>query len=156
MGLDMYLSKKTYVKQWEHQGDDSFKVEVTKKGEAVSHIKPERISYIEEEIGYWRKSNQIHNWFVQNVQNGIDNCGTYFVGKEQLEKLLELCKKVLDNNKLAEELLPSTSGFFFGSTEYDEWYFNDLTHTVQIIESLLSEQNERGYIDGDIYYQSSW
>ena len=156
MGLDMYLSKKTYVKQWEHKGDDNYQVEVTQKGEPVSHIKSERISYIEEEIGYWRKSNQIHNWFVQNVQNGIDNCGTYFVGKEQLEELLELCKQILANNQLAEELLPSASGFFFGSTEYDEWYFNDLTHTVQIIESLLSEQNDRGYINGDIYYQSSW
>jgi hypothetical protein len=156
MGLDMYLSKKTYVKQWEHKGEDNYQVEVTQKGEPVSHIKSERISYIEEEVGYWRKSNQIHNWFVQNVQNGIDNCGTYFVGKEQLEELLELCKQVLANNQLAEELLPSASGFFFGSTEYDEWYFNDLTHTVQIIESLLSEQNERGYIDGDIYYHSSW
>jgi hypothetical protein len=156
MGLDMYLSKKTYVKQWEHQGDDNFKVEVTKKGEAVSHIKPERISYIEEEVGYWRKSNQIHNWFVKNVQNGIDDCGTYFVGEEQLEELLELCKRVIDNNELAEELLPSTSGFFFGSTEYDEWYFSELTNTVEIIESLLSERNERGYIDGDIYYHSSW
>ena len=152
----MYLSKKTYVKQWEHQGDDNFKVEVTKKGEAVSHIKPERISYIEEEVGYWRKSNQIHNWFVKNVQNGIDDCGTYFVGEEQLEELLELCKRVIDNNELAEELLPSTSGFFFGSTEYDEWYFSELTNTVEIIESLLSERNERGYIDGDIYYHSSW
>jgi hypothetical protein len=152
----MYLSKKTYVKQWEHKGDDNYQVEVTQKGEPVSHIKSERISYIEEEVGYWRKSNQIHNWFVQNVQNGIDNCGTYFVGKEQLEELLELCKQILANNQLAEELLPSASGFFFGSTEYDEWYFNDLTHTVQIIESLLSEQNDRGYINGDIYYQSSW
>jgi hypothetical protein len=156
MGLDMYLSKKTYVKQWEHKGEDNYQVEVTQKGEPVSHIKSERISYIEEEVGYWRKSNQIHNWFVQNVQNGIDNCGTYFVGKEQLEELLQLCKQILANNQLAEELLPSASGFFFGSTEYDEWYFNDLTHTVQIIESLLSEQNERGYIDGDIYYHSSW
>jgi hypothetical protein len=156
MGLDMYLSKKTYVKQWEHKGDDNIKVEVTQKGETVSHIKPERISYIEEEVGYWRKSNQIHNWFVHNVQNDTDDCGTYFVSEEQLEELLELCKKVLDNNKLAEELLPSTSGFFFGSTDYDEWYFSDLTHTVEIIESLLSERNERGYLDGDVYYHSSW
>ena len=52
MGLDMYLSKKTYVKQWEHKGEDNFKVEVTKKGEPVENIKPERISYITEEVGY--------------------------------------------------------------------------------------------------------
>jgi hypothetical protein len=152
----MYLSKKTYVKQWEHKGDENFQVEVTKKGETVSHIKSERISYVEEEVGYWRKSNQIHNWFVQNVQNGTDDCGTYFVSEEQLEELLELCKRVIENNELADELLPSTDGFFFGSTNYDEWYFKDLSDTIKIIETLLSERNEDGYLDGDVYYHSSW
>jgi hypothetical protein len=156
MGLDMTLSKKTYVKQWEHKGEDNFNVEVTKKGEPVQHIKRERISYVVEEVGYWRKANQIHNWFVQNVQEGEDNCGEYHVYEEQLEELLELCKKVLANNELAEELLPSQSGFFFGGTEYDEWYFKDLENTIEIIETLLSERNEDGYLDGSIYYQSSW
>ena len=156
MGLDMYLSKKTYVKQWEHKGEDNSKVEVSKKGEPVENIKPERISYITEEVGYWRKANQIHNWFVQNVQEGEDDCGEYHVHEEQLEELLGLCKQVLTNNELAEKLLPSQSGFFFGGTEYDEWYFTDLKNTVEIIETLLSERDEYGYIGGDIYYQSSW
>jgi Asp-tRNA(Asn)/Glu-tRNA(Gln) amidotransferase B subunit len=144
MGLDMYLSKKTYVKQWEHKGEDNFNVEVTQKGEPVQHIKRERISYVVEEVGYWRKANQIHNWLVQNVQEGEDDCGEYDVHEEQLEELLELCKKVLANNELAKELLPSQSGFFFGGT------------TIEIIETLLSERNEDGYLDGSIYYQSSW
>lgn len=156
MGLDMTLSKKTYVKQWEHKGEDNFNVEVTKKGEPVQHIKRERISYVVEEVGYWRKANQIHNWFVNNVQNGEDNCGEYHVYEEQLEELLGLCKQVLTNNELAKELLPSQSGFFFGGTEYDEWYFKNLEETIEIIETLLSERNEDGYLDGNIYYQSSW
>ena len=29
-----------------------------------------------EEVGYWRKANAIHGWFVRNVQNGKDDCGT--------------------------------------------------------------------------------
>jgi hypothetical protein len=156
MGLDMTLSKKTYVKQWEHKGEDNFNVEVTQKGEPVQHIKRERISYVVEEVGYWRKANQIHNWFVNNVQNGEDNCGEYHVYEEQLEELLGLCKQVLTNNELAKELLPSQSGFFFGGTEYDEWYFKNLENTVEIIETLLSERNEDGYLDGSIYYESSW
>jgi hypothetical protein len=57
---------------------------------------------------------------------------------------------------LAEDLLPTQSGFFFGSTEYDEWYIRDIQSTIDIIETLLSERNESGYIDGDIYYHSSW
>lgn len=156
MGLDMYLSKKTYVKQWEHKGDDNFNVEVTKKGEPVENIKRERINYITEEVGYWRKSNQIHKWFVDNVQEGEDDCKEYHVDESQLEELLGLCKYVLANKELAEKLLPAQSGFFFGGTEYDEWYFKDLEQTVQIIETLLSERDEHGYLGGDIYYQSSW
>ena len=37
-----------------------------------------------EEVGYWRKANQIHKWFVDNVQDGVDDCGEYKVTKEQL------------------------------------------------------------------------
>lgn len=45
-------------------------------------------------IGYWRKANQIHGWFVKHVQNDVDDCGSYLVTKEQLEKLLDACEKV--------------------------------------------------------------
>jgi hypothetical protein len=51
---------------------------------------------------------------------------------------------------LAEELLPSHSGFFFGSTEYDEWYFKDLTRTVEIIDRCLASKFD--YFE----YQASW
>ncbi len=156
MGLDMYLSKKTYVKQWEHKGEDNFNVKVTQKGEPVENIKSERISYVVEEVGCWRKANQIHKWFVDNVQNGNDNCGEYCVSEEQLEELLMVCKQILTNHELAEELLPSQSGFFFGKTEYDEWYFKQLEETVEIIETLFSERTEHGYLGGDVYYESSW
>lgn len=155
MGLDMYLFKKTYVQHWEHKGEDNYEVTVTKAGQPTN-IDPKKVKYVIEEVGYWRKANQIHGWFVDNVQDGNDNCGEYHVDESQLEELLELCKKILSNKELAEELLPARSGFFFGGTSYDEWYFNDLEQTVEIIETLLSERNEHGYLDGNIYYQSSW
>lgn len=47
------------------------------------------------EIGYWRKANHIHHWFVDNVQKGVDDCGIYVVHPVQLIDLLELCCKVL-------------------------------------------------------------
>jgi len=150
MGLDMYLEKRTYVKQWSFQKpEEQYNVEVTKGGEPTN-IKPERVTHIVEEIGYWRKQNQIHQWFVENVQNGVDNCGEYCVSKVQLEDLLEICKKILNDNSLAEELLPTTSGFFFGGTEYDEWYFDGIKNTIEILEEALSDNS------GDYYYSSSW
>jgi len=147
----MYLSKKTYVKQWDHQSpEEQYEVVVTKGGKPVDGIKPKRVKYIEEEVGYWRKSNQIHRWFVENVQNGNDNCGDYYVGSEKLTELLELCKKVQADHSLAEELLPSASGFFFGGTEYDEWYYTDIDNTITILEEALEDENS------DFYYSSSW
>jgi hypothetical protein len=150
MGLDMYLEKRTYVRQWSHQTpEEQYNVEVTKGGEPVK-IDPKRVTYVIEEVGYWRKQNQIHQWFVENVQNGVDNCGEYCVSKAQLEELLDLCKKILNDNSLAEELLPTASGFFFGGTEYDEWYFDGIQNTIEILEGVLSDTT------ADYYYSSSW
>jgi hypothetical protein len=149
MGLDMYLDKRTYVKYWEHNGDDNYEVKVTKKNEPTN-IDPKKVKYIIEEAGYWRKANQIHRWFVQNVQGGEDDCGDYYVERNQLQELLDLCKIVQADHSKAEELLPSTSGFFFGGTDYDEWYYNDIDTTISILEEALEDKN------GEYYYTSSW
>ena len=149
MGLDMYLNKRTYVQYWEHNGDDNYEVTVTKGGQPTK-IDPKKVKYIIEEAGYWRKQNQIHRWFVENIQHQNDDCGEYYVSKDDLETLLELCKKVKADNSLADELLPGLSGFFFGGTEYDEWYFNGIDNTIHILEEALEDGN------GEFYYSSSW
>lgn len=111
-----------------------------------------------EQIGYWRKANHIHNWFVENVQDGIDECETHEVTKKQLEDLLNVCKEVLDNSDIgdssvAEELLPTTSGFFFGGTKYDEWYYKDVEDTIKIIEDILKTTDFEHEV---VMYHSSW
>ena len=150
MGLDMYLNKRTYVQQWEHnKPEEQYSVEVTKGGKPTK-INPKKVKYIIEEAGYWRKQNQIHRWFVENIQNGTDDCGEYYVSKDSLESLLELCEKVKADNALADELLPGASGFFFGGTEYDEWYFNGIDYTIDILKEALEDEN------GEYLYSSSW
>lgn len=150
MGLDMYLSKKTYVKYWEHNGDDNYEVKVTKAGKPTN-INPKKVSYIVEEVGYWRKANQIHDWFVRNVQDGVDDCRNAFVSREKLQELLDLCRIVVIDNTKAEDLLPTASGFFFGNTNYDEWYFQDIQSTIEILEEALSDENA-----DEFEYHSSW
>lgn len=103
------------------------------------------------EAGYWRKANHIHNWFVTNVQNGVDDCEKYPVSYEKLAELRDLCKKVLDSHDLAESLLPTVSGFFFGSINYDSDYFEDLELSIKVIDQVLQECNHE-----NLYYQSSW
>lgn len=152
MGLDMYLYKKNYIWSGEWVNPEAKQEVIVKTGGKVdTKIKPERIKYVVEEVGYWRKANQIHNWFVQNVQNGNDDCGNYYVSREALEGLLNICRIVSVDKEKAEELLPTQSGFFFGGTEYDEWYYQDIENTIKILEDVLSDET-----GDDFEYSSSW
>ena len=152
MGLDMYLYKKTYIRQGDFYKPESVNEVIVKTGgEIDTKIDPKKIKYVVEEAGYWRKANQIHRWFVENVQSGVDDCRDAYVNREDLETLLDICKKVDADHSLAESLLPAASGFFFGGTDYDEWYYNDIQNTIKIIEEALAEDSS-----SDFYYSSSW
>ena len=84
MGLDMYLYKKTflYTGEWVRE-EERCEVIVTQGGKPHPTINPKKIKEIVEEVGYWRKANQIHNWFVKNVQKDQDDCKEYRVDYEQ-------------------------------------------------------------------------
>lgn len=156
MGLDQYLYKRSYVGNKYRDKNERVEVVVPKKQKSalveIGEIKSERISSITEDIGYWRKANQIHRWFVENVQKGEDNCGEYHVTIDQLKELLEKVEKVLKDHRLAPLVLPVQEGFFFGPTDYEEYYFENLEDTKAIIESILKEDNR----SADYYYSSSW
>ena len=111
-------------------------------------------SRIMEQVGCWRKANHIHNWFVENIQNGEDDCDYHReVTKKDLEELLNVCNEVLCNNTLAESLLPTCSGFFFGGTNYDEYYVRDIEETIDIITKVLETTDFKNEM---VYYVSSW
>lgn len=116
---------------------------------------------ITEDVGYWRKANEVHNFFVEKAQNGVDNCREHEVPKEVLEDLLDRCKEIITAYKekeddwqiVAEDLLPTQDGFFFGSTDYDDWYIDDIDKTITIISKVL---NETDFDTHSIFYCSSW
>jgi hypothetical protein len=154
MGLDMYLQKKTFLftGEWVRE-EKRCEVVVTEGGKPHPTINPKRIKEVVEEVGYWRKANQIHKWFVDAVQDGQDDCKEYRVDYEQLRDLLNACEDVLDDHSKAEQLLPTGSGFFFGNTDYDDYYFEQVQNTYDILMSIMSapDADEAEYI-----YQSSW
>lgn len=175
MGLDMYLYKTKKIKDMtsqEYETVDDFVSKQKLTSDTDIDLEKElniaganelkqcidtRGQYISwqsifEEVGYWRKSNQIHNWFVDNVQGGEDECRPHLVSIDDLKKLRDLCNQVLQDPSKAPELLPTLSGFFFGGTEYDEWYFNDLKETINIIDKALGSVSE----EDTFVYRSSW
>jgi hypothetical protein len=155
MGLDMYLSKKIYVGNKYRNDNKLVKVIIPQdQTEVIFPIKKidnKKISYIIEEIAYWRKANAIHKWFVKNIGEGVDDCKPLYVTEENLKELLNIINKILDNHGLAAELLPTQSGFFFGSTEYNDDYFEDLKYTKEVLEETLKDSNGVDY-----YYKASW
>lgn len=144
-------------------------------------------SSLQSEVGYWRKANAVHDFFVQTVQGGVDDCDYHDeVTREVLEELRDRCQRIIEstvmvnskirngmhydfesntwqeiledgrvviNPEVCDAELPTQSGFFFGSTDYDEYYMEDITYTYELCERLLKE------IDFDnnmLFYISSW
>ena len=140
---------------------------------------------IYEQVAYWRKANAIHKWFVDNVQDGKDDCRYHReVTERDLEKLRDACKEVIEsavlikgkvkngerikdgkwepiyqdgllvaNPEVCHKILPCEDGFFFGSTEYNEWYMNDIKNTyIKAVELLEQTDFEKQRL----FYCSSW
>ena len=153
MGLDMYLSKRHFVKNYDYmEPEEKTEIVVLKGNKHVSNINISKMSAIEEDVAYWRKFNALHKWFVENVQDGEDNCKDYWVDREKLQELLSLLKLVIADKERADELLPTTEGFFFGGTEYDQYYFDNVNETIQVLEKELALNDTKC----DYYYSSSW
>ena len=185
MGLDMWLyANSRRVCEDVNDPDDKWERE---------HQVPNGIAIC------WRKANQVHRWFVENVQGGKDDCGLYEVEPSDLEKLRDACRQVLestelvdaeiqngqvfkdgefvpnivDGKKLADpsvamEVLPAQDGFFFGGTDYDQWYWEDVRYTEDKLSRLLNciepsdefgwrfrHKDEQGW-NARFYYSSSW
>lgn len=174
----MYLKAKKYTSKY---SDEKYKKINVKLWELFGLEQSDNLgsAEISFECGYWRKSNQIHNWFVQNVQDGEDNCEEHEVSRKQLIELKELCEKIVKilseqkrvktmvksrfdekeyehelytQTEEIEDLLPTKQGFFFGGYEYDEYYLDDMNNTIEIINKCLKDFDD----DWDFSYRSSW
>jgi len=149
----------------------------TKKGKIIKAITESKTpAGYEQEIAYWRKANAIHSWFITNCADGKDECQTILVSEEKLKELLKILIEIDNSRKTEEEeaveksnfgdapfgdaplstaerLLPTSSGFFFGETEYDDFYFDEVHNTIEIITNVLKETD---FKNEKIEYEASW
>lgn len=105
-------------------------------------------------VGYFRKVNFLVKYFC-DLGFDVENQTPFCITKEQVLELRNRCQLVLEDHSQAEELLPTMSGFFFGSTDYDECYFDDVEQVLDYCDSTLlpmfDELDDREYI-----YFSTW
>lgn len=190
MGLDMYLTARRYISGYGFEGEAErkrFAAVLEVVGIDDSHCK--RCATPSGEVSitaaYWRKANHIHRWFVENVQDGSDDCQSSYVERRQLQELIATCKDVLASvetvqgkcatgtvyhrdgkvehqtqtgrviaqQSIAQDKLPTQAGFFFGGTDYDEFYLRDVESTVEMLEAVLNDDRLEGW---EFYYRASW
>jgi hypothetical protein len=152
MGLDMYFKGKLYVSNYDFRPTEKPINAEIKKAIGLSNYDGEDSSVeVAVNLGYWRKANQIHKWFVDNVQDGTDDCRDAYVERLKMEKLFDQCKMALESRDVT--FFPPQSGFFFGSTDIDEYYWEDIAYTKNLMDKLLSDKQLKNF---DFYYHSSW
>lgn len=107
------------------------------------------------------------------------------IDKEWCEELLEKCNKVVnkynelkasytsntnDDNtnlfesqeandlfaKFASETLPTMAGFFYGSTDYDEWYLNDVKDVIEHLQNNIIPEFDKLDDDEYIVFNADW
>jgi hypothetical protein len=199
MGLDMYLYAEKYISQVDYKnvrGEISRSVRLEWQNVMMTadmyHLPSTEYAggSVSKCVGYWRKANAIHGWFVRELAEGVDKCQRIEVSMADLLRLRDECVRALANRDQAipgkeetitingeaqniaevilnewanqsmrtgvqvldDDPLAPTEGFFFGGTERDEWYYNQLEQTVELINALRA-------CDSDLYsyyYQASW
>lgn len=149
MGLDHGINKKHYIGGAYSYRKVTGDINLVIDGKPCD-IKVNQIDTIVESVVVWRKENHFHKWFVDNVQDYEDDCKTYGFYYETLIELKSICEEVLDNPELAEDLLPTQQGFFFGGTDYSEYYFDSLKAFISFVNTEIDDNNI------SYEYWSSW
>lgn len=181
MGLDMTLSAKKYVSTFmEPEQYNALKNALDR--ELVSAPIPldrrDTLQSLEVsvKVAYWRKANHIHGWFVNRVQDGLDECQESYVSLEVLTELRDICRDLLAKKKELEDdtgdevlnhdtlvdycmaKLPPVQGFFFGSYDIDLGYWDDIRDTVNMLTPII-EWDKVEHANGNYWeftYRASW
>lgn len=111
------------------------------KGVDLKQMRLKPWAVASEVMGRFKKTNQIHRWFLENIQNGVEDGRFYVVEEYQFKKLYKLCTTVDSNPDRAEELLPTLKGFDIGSAKYDDVYFDNLKKVLIILGSINNTFN---------------
>lgn len=96
---------------------------------------------------YFRKVNFLFAYF-QNNGSMIDEWYAP-VTADDVKDIINRCEQVLADHDFAEELLPTQSGFFFGGTDYDKWYFDvvrDCKKQMKAFLRKMEKDNSNAYV----------
>lgn len=97
----------------------------------------------------FRKVNFIYEHYRSRMEG--ECC---VASKEDIEELYSICSKVLAkrNEDYSKKHLPTTSGFFFGSTLYNDYYYEDVECVKKEMKKLYKSLKD----DEFVLWSFSW
>jgi hypothetical protein len=102
------------------------------------------------EDAYFRKVNFLYEYFRNKLDN--EKCK---VTKGEIKELIDICKNVLNkkgDEDYAQVHLPTRSGFFFGSTDYDEGYWGDVKDCLTQMNKIYKSMSDNDFV----LWEFSW
>lgn len=95
--------------------------------------------------GTFHAQLELYKVDLQSYKNSLELSTALFTRKDNEDKC-KLIQNKIDSlwkpfEEVAEQKLPTTSGCFFGSQEYRDWYVADLIEIVEVFEKVLNETN---------------
>ena len=105
------------------------------------------------EIGYFRKVNFLVNFFKKKGFD-VPNQIPLAIKREDAEELLSKGEEGLKDYSKGPELLPTMSGFFFGSTDYDNYYYDDVKAVRNYVKDKLLPEFDTLEEGEDIYFET--
>ena len=149
MGLDMYLEAQRHVAPYDPQTEPMRRA----IGAAIGYVPPKdkpgqdasllEVSGVMVRVGYWRKCDALHRWFVDSVQEGSDDGRPAYVQDDCLRDLQRLCERAIDDPAGAAEQFNVGDGAGLDREE--------LQYTLDILRHAIALQ-EQGW---DITYRAS-
>ena len=106
-------------------------------------------------LGYFRKVNFLVKFFEERGFD-VENQTPLVINKDDAKELLSACEEVLKDNSKASEILPTMSGFFFGSTDYNDYYYKDVEEVRNYVKNKLLPEFDTLDEDEEIYFETSY
>jgi hypothetical protein len=95
---------------------------------------------------YFRKFNFVYSFFSNDI---VEKTQTCVVDKHRIGQLIDTCKDVLKykgDEDYARENLPTQGGFFFGSIEYDDYYWKCVKYCLKCIKKLYKAMDDEDFV----------
>ena len=94
MGLDIYISKKTFIGAMFHASGVSGIISLTKRGKQIP-IKLQRVAYVIEDIYHGSKTYWLHNWLNRELPEELMNAKECEISEDVMDRLHRVCNEIL-------------------------------------------------------------